>query len=48
MFIPFQNHSHTHIDKNNYYDILEIIGFSTASFILGILYQKLCNGTRIN
>jgi hypothetical protein len=43
------NHTHTHIDtKNNYLDIIEIVGFSCIAFILGVLYHRHCGGTRIN
>jgi len=40
--------NHTHVnDDPKYYKILEIIGFSAVSFILGIVYQKMCNGVKI-
>ena len=42
--------NHTHIEnniKNQYFKILEIVGFSCLSFIFGVIYQKFCNGTRI-
>jgi hypothetical protein len=43
------NHTHTHLDnKNNYLDIIEIVGFSCVSFILGILYNRCCTGVKIN
>ncbi len=40
--------NHTHIShQEQYFKILEIIGFSSLSFILGIVYQKVCNGVKI-
>tara|TARA_R110000868_G_scaffold218176_1_gene468379 strand:+ start:766 stop:903 length:138 start_codon:yes stop_codon:yes gene_type:complete len=40
--------NHTHEDDNpQYFKILEIIGFSGLSFILGMVYQKLCNGVKL-
>ncbi len=42
-----QNHTHLCDEKPEYFKVLEIVGFSSLSFILGILYQKMCNGTRL-
>ena len=40
--------NHTHDDNDNkYFKILEIIGFSSISFILGVIYQKFCNGVKL-
>jgi len=39
--------NHTHDEDPKYFKILEIIGFSAISFILGLVYQKLCNGVKI-
>ena len=41
--------NHTHIDDGyNYIRYLEIIGFSCLSCILGVVFQKYCNTTRVN
>lgn len=42
-----QNHTHICDSKSQYYKVLEIVGFSGLSFILGVIYQKMCNGIRI-
>jgi len=40
--------NHTHEDDNpKYFKILEIIGFSSISFILGVIFQKFCNGVKL-
>ena len=41
--------NHTHIyTKNDYLDIIEIVGFSCLFCIVGVVFQKYFNTTRIN
>ena len=40
--------NNTNTKNDDYLDILEIVGFSALSFIVGVVFQKYCNSVHIN
>lgn len=42
------NYTNTKNNAEKYWEILEIVGFSSLSFVLGVIYQKCCNTVHIN